>query len=627
MNKYRFLAAAAVALFAFSLYRATLLPGFDFGDTGSFQATVGSELLTPRDAYPLYFAIGATVVRLTHLEPASALNLASAIEAAVAAAAIVFVAAELSGSLVAAVAAALLFVVSYTFWSQAIIAEVYALHALFVATTMWLLLRWSRQPSLRSLTAFFAVYALGFGNHLSMILLLPGYAVFLLLAAPGGWRSMLTPKVVLVAALCAVGGAAQYAWNLRTLWFQPHPPDSMADALRTFWFDVTKSDWRDTMVLNVPASMLADRVHMYWFDLRQQFGPFVPAVAVAGLVALFVRDRTRGVLMLLLYLVNALFAFSYNVGDTHVFFLPSHLMVVLLAAAALGLAHPRAARGAALPRALHVVAGLFIVYAAVRAYNDFPALDRSADRRPTSVVERLAGGLDDQHALLLTDLNWQIANGLSYYARVPHPELATARMPDVLLYAPALIHDNAAISRRVFLTERARSELSASYGPLVPTAPDPSTAVPPLAAEIDRLPAGTAYVFCVLRPSRDLPLDRSDVAGAARQLGGSAVRLPDEDYVAMVGSIGGPTTIISGNRPFRQRVDIHGVPVEIRMESWLATDTIRRMGFGHVIAHHHHSLIVERGISFVAFDDRGSPIRTSYRSNIFAPQPRYVCYR
>jgi len=51
------------------------------------------------------------------------------------------------------------------------------------------------------------------------------------------------------------------------------------------------------------------------------------------------------------------------------------------------------------------------------------------------------------------------------------------------------------------------------------------------------------------------------------------------------------------------------------------------MGFGHVIAHHHHSLIVERGISFVAFDDRGSPFRTSYRSNIFAPQPRYVCYR
>ena len=38
------------------------------------------------------------------------------------------------------------------------------------------------------------------------------------------------------------------------------------------------------------------------------------------------------------------------------------------------------------------------------------------------------------------------------------------------------------------------------------------------------------------------------------------------------------------------------------MESWLAADTIRRMGFGHVVAAHRHTLIVERGVSFVAFD-------------------------
>jgi hypothetical protein len=63
------------------------------------------------------------------------------------------------------------------------------------------------------------------------------------------------------------------------------------------------------------------------------------------------------------------------------------------------------------------------------------------------------------------------------------------------------------------------------------------------------------------------------------------------------------------------------------MESWLASDTIRRMGFGHVIAGRHHTLIVERGVSFVAFDEHGQPIRTGYASNIFAPQPRYLIQR
>jgi len=58
-----------------------------------------------------------------------------------------------------------------------------------LALTLLLLLRWAKAPSTGRLFAFFAVYALGFGNHLSMILLLPGYTLFLLMAAPRGWRS------------------------------------------------------------------------------------------------------------------------------------------------------------------------------------------------------------------------------------------------------------------------------------------------------------------------------------------------------------------------------------------------------------------------------------------------------
>ena len=60
------------------------------------------------------------------------------------------------------------------------------------------------------------------------------------------------------------------------------------------------------------------------------------------------------------------------------------------------------------------------------------------------------------------------------------------------------------------------------------------------------------------------------------------------------------------------------------MESWLASDTIRRMGFGHVVAARQHTLIVERGVSFVAFDEHGTAVRTAYASNIFAPQARYL---
>jgi transmembrane protein TMEM260 (protein O-mannosyltransferase) len=607
-----------------------MLPGFDFGDTGSFQATVGSPLITPRDGYPLYFALGQLFVWATRSEPAHALNLASATAAAVACGLVVLVAVELSGSTVAAVAAALLFAASYTFWSQAVIAEVYALHIALVALTLLLLLRWERSPTLRRLALFFAVYALAFGNHLSMILLAPGFTLFLLLAAPRGWRSVVTPRVMALALVCAVAGASQYAWNLRTLWLVPvsDPPAGVVDALARFWFDVTKSDWRDTMVMNVPRSMLSDHAAMYWFDLTQQFGVVAPLLVAAGLAELAATNPRRAVLMLTLLTTNTIFAFSYNVGDSHVFYLPSHLFVALLAAPAVALAGCLIEQGAVPLRPLvrGVFAGVLILYAGLRAYRDFPALDRSLDDRTSAVLAPLTAGLDDRRSILLTDLNWQIQNGLSYFIKVKRPEIAAARMPDVLLYAPALVADNRAVGREVALTERARATAAAAYGPLLPVTADERVVVPRLAETTRELARGTRYVLCVLRPSRDLSLDTEELARALRSLtGGRTMQLPAGDYAVVAGIAGEPPVLVTATPfPFRRMVTLDGVSVSIRMESWLPTDTIRRMGFGHVIAARQHTLIVERGVSFAAFDDRGRPLRTAYASNIFAPQARYL---
>jgi hypothetical protein len=623
MTRRGALAALAVALAAFALYRATLLPGVDFGDTGSFQTMAGSPLITPRDGYPLYFGLGWMALWLTGAEPAHALNLASAVEAAVACGLIVLVAAELSGSIAAAAAATLLFAVSYTFWSQAVIAEVYSLHIALVALTLLLLLRWANLPSHRRLFAFFAVYALGFGNHLSMILLLPGYTLFLLLAAPRGWRSMLATRIVLMAAVCAAVGALQYAWNLHTLWLMPDPPHGLADALRRFWFDVTKSDWRDTMVLNVPPSLLRDHLAMYWFDLSQQFGIAGPLLAAAGMVQLTLVSRRRAVLMLTLFAANIIFAYSYNVGDAHVFYLPSHLLLALLVAPGLALAGRFARFGT--PAA----AALLALYAGARTYHDFPALDRSQDSRPEMVVEALTRDLDDRHEILLADLNWQIGNGLSYLAKVKRPEIAYARMPDVQLYAPALVADNRAIGRDVALTERARASIETAYGPLLPVIRDPRVAVPRLTGAIGAVSPGTRYVLCVLRPSSDLTLDATEVSASLKMLtGGRDAALPPGDYAVIAGLAGSaPELIAAADRPFQRELTLQGVRVEVRMDSWLTSDTIRRMGFGHVIAAHQHTLIVERGVSFASFDEHGAAIRTAYASNIYAPQARYLIDR
>jgi hypothetical protein len=224
------------------------------------------------------------------------------------------------------------------------------------------------------------------------------------------------------------------------------------------------------------------------------------------------------------------------------------------------------------------------------------------------------------------DLNWQVQNGLSYFGKALAPEIAYERLPDVLLYAPAFVADNRAIDRDVALTEQARSALLTAYGPLIQVRPDPRVLATPLAASMRGLPDGTRYVLSILKPTRDVPLDWTDIGSAlASGSGGSAVRVPDGDYVVIAGVRGRPPQVMLGsNRPFWRSFDLDGVPVLVRMESWLSADTIRRMGFGHVIAARRHTLIVERGVSFAAFDAMGKPIRTAYASNIFALQRRYL---
>ena len=211
----RLAAAGALAALAFLLYFSTLLPGQDLGDTASFQAIAGDHLLVPRQGYPLYFAVTGLLVHVLPVDAARAANLGSAIAAAVAVGLVVLAGAELAGTLAAGLVAGLLLAGSYTFWSQAIIAEVYALHLLLASACLLALLAWKARPSTARLALFFALSALGFGNHLSMVLLLPGFALLLLTAAPEGPASMLRPRVVLLAAAMAALFALQYAWNVR----------------------------------------------------------------------------------------------------------------------------------------------------------------------------------------------------------------------------------------------------------------------------------------------------------------------------------------------------------------------------------------------------------------------------
>jgi hypothetical protein len=615
----RVTAASVVATVAFWAYSRTLLPGVDLGDSGGFQAAALLDEANSRESYPLYFALGEAFMRaVSPANPARGLNLFSSVCGALAAGLLTFVATGVTRTVIAGAVAGLLLAFSYTFWSQAIIAEVYTLHLALVSSCLAALAAYERRPSRVRLAAFFGVYALSFGNHYSMILLLVPFALFLIQAHPRPRELFRAPTIAMALGI-ATAATLVYAGNFLVTWTAIDAAPGWPDRLAAFWFDVTKSDWREAMVLGIGDTRLGDRLSMWWWDARQQFGVPGLMLAIAGTVILWRRARRWAVLVLFSYGIAATFALTYNVGDVHVFFLPAHFFTALAAGAALG----RPEGGPSIRKTLVAAGIVTIAYAGWRGWDTWPAVDRHEDRRASQLITRLTQGLDARDTLLVSALDWQSENALLYSARHNLRGLAWTRLADVLAHLPFLVEDNAAIGRSVVLTADAAAGVVAAYGPLFPIVPDDGVRTPSLVEIAARLPNGTPYVLTVLPASGTGPVDPAELASTLQALTGTSIAAANTSYQVWAGTTGTrPALIRSEPRPFRQTFSLGGDRFTIRMESWLPDDTFRRAGFGRVLREREPMLTIERGISLMWLRTDGSPSQM-YAAGLYAPRPRF----
>jgi hypothetical protein len=642
----RLAAAAVVATIAFAVYTRTLLPGVDVGDTGGFQAAVLWPATSARQAYPLYYNLARPfVASISASNPARGLNLFSAVWGGAAVGLLCWVAATITASTAAGVGAALLLAFSYTFWSQAIIAEVYTLHLALVGACLIALVAFARRPTPWRLAAFFAIYALSFGNHLSMILLLVPFGVFLLHVHPTR-RALVRIDVIAMALLIAIAGALQYLPNVLSLGDGFTPTPAWSERLADFWFDATKADWRATMVLGVPRSLITDRIAMSAWDARQQFGIIGLALAIVGAVRIWPLSRPWAVLVCTAYAISTAFAFTYNVGDTHVFFLPSHYFTALLAGVAVAPFQGRQAAPTPPPAIVAAPAPsrvrsafrrtfplLLIAYAVWRAWDTWPAVDRHADRRAEQLVAGIATGLNDQQSVLVSQMDWQSENALLYASRWQRRDLAWTRLSEVLLHFPFFVADNHAVGRDIVLTADAAATVVSAYGAQFPLVRDESARPTTLTEIVQAVPRGSIYVLCLLTPSHETPFDEEEFGRALGTLAGGHVmsglgrgphdRSGPPTYEVWAGIAGdSPGPYRSSRRPFRTTVSVLDQTFTVRMDSWLTMDTFRRAGFGHVLYGRDHALIVERGVSLLWLPAGGAP-RTAYAAGLYAPQPRF----
>ena len=240
-----------------------------------------------------------------------------------------------------------IFALSPGWWSQATIAEVYALHGLFVVLFLYLLLRWeetvvgrgrawanARSASFqlpassdRYLAAAAFVCGLGMAHHRMIALTLPAALVFIFWTDPGLLRQprrWVRPLILGLAPLLLYLYLPLRGQRVSSLDGTYVP--TLAGTLdwimaRSYGIFLTGNPFGVQRSVSSVIALFLD-----------QLGALTIVAAIIGLVSAWKFSRRRYVFLLLAMIVQVAFASAYKVEDVIVFFLPALMLTCVWAA-------------------------------------------------------------------------------------------------------------------------------------------------------------------------------------------------------------------------------------------------------------------------------------------------------
>jgi hypothetical protein len=329
---------------AATLYVNTLAPGLLGGDSGEFQFAAFLGGIAHPTGYPLYLILGHLWTHLIRSgDPAWRMNLLSAVWGGIAVGLLYLLAAQIirlaAGSRegvrawtirLPALSAALLFAVTPTFWSQAVIAEVYTLHAALLAAVLLGLVTW--QANGRASALYFAglAFGLGLAHHRTVLLLVPAIVLFVWYQRRSGGE--LRPFVWVRTLLLALTPTLLYAYiPLRG----PRTPyadivvgqDTLIQLYQPTlgWLLQHISGSGFSSALRSPVEA-AGHLGQSAAWLLTEFSWVGIVLGLVGAAWLLRRVLSLALLTGAAFLTFAAFNLFYGIGDIHVFHIPLYLV-------------------------------------------------------------------------------------------------------------------------------------------------------------------------------------------------------------------------------------------------------------------------------------------------------------
>lgn len=328
------LAPIALALIVFGIYLRTLGTHVGRADTFEFQVVAPTLGIAHPTGYPLFVMVARLFSLLPIGSMAFRVNLLSAVFATTATVVLYGLVVRLTGRRLVAFIAAQAFAVSGVMWSQAVVAEVYALNVLIAVAVLALLIDWTRKPlpfspspplSIpahgwgKKIGVLFLLLGLGLSHHLTTILLLPAVTLAILIVRP-----RLPIRTTLAALGLFLLGLSMWLY-LPLRWPALHgglpmPLDEFVD-----W--ITGARFGGALVLSAWSD--PERWRIVARFLLEAFGPLGAALSAVGLIGLVLRHWRTALITFVVFAAYVFYGLVYFVPDVSVFIIPAYLIMAI----------------------------------------------------------------------------------------------------------------------------------------------------------------------------------------------------------------------------------------------------------------------------------------------------------
>ena len=310
------IAAFVVVSVALIVYLLTMSRSIGWHDSAELALAAWQLGASHAPGSPLHSLLGHITAQI-FAAPFLGVTFLSVLSATVSAGILAFLIVLISGDILAAVCAGLLYAFSYQVWTSAVITEVYSLGMMFLSIALVAVYLWQRDRARWQMAIMAGFYALSLAAYFANILLLPAFCCLIFMVSASRLKDLI---IFLVVAGCAVVAISLANYQLAMV-AAPFG-EVLPNTLQNIFLYMSGAQHNPLELSSI--SHLAGR---FW----QHGKMFISSVLIitipfglAGCYGLIRKNKNYGFFLLSVFAIYFLYYTIFGPGDYYMMVLPAY---------------------------------------------------------------------------------------------------------------------------------------------------------------------------------------------------------------------------------------------------------------------------------------------------------------